>query len=115
MKTAKGYRKLIKHYNIQGQAHYLTFSCHQNKAYLSKDRTRNWLIESLLQAREKHQFELWGWVIMPNHAHLLILPQPETKISKILTSIKQPVARKASNWLRKQTCSSSLEHATLND
>jgi len=112
MKTVKGYRKLIKHYNIQGQGHYLTFSCHQNEAYLSKDRTRNWFIESLHQAREKHKFELWGWVTMPNHVHLLILPQHDSKIYEILNSIKQPVARKANNWLRKQTCSSGLEHAT---
>ncbi len=112
MKIAKGYRKQIKHYDLPGQAHYLTFSCHQNKNYLRKDRTRKWFIEALFQARAKHKFELWGWVIMPNHIHLLILPQHGGKICEILKSIKQPIARKASNWLRKKTCSSRLEHAT---
>lgn len=55
-------------------------------------------------AREKHDFELWGWVIMPEHVHLLIRPMAETyRIGSILQAIKQPVARKAIDWLRENS------------
>jgi len=103
MKTAKGYRKQIQHYDIPGQAHYLTFTCFRNQAFLSKDRTRHWFIESLEKARSKHDFDLWGWVIMPEHVHLMILPKTESSISKILASIKIPVSRLACSWLKKNS------------
>lgn len=34
------FRKKLKHYNLPGHAHYLTFSCHKRMQLLSKDRTR---------------------------------------------------------------------------
>ena len=44
--------------------------------------------------------ELWAYVIMPEHVHLLIWPtQHQYSISAILTSLKQPVARKALDYL----------------
>ncbi|NLX99777.1 MAG: hypothetical protein GXY83_27080 [Rhodopirellula sp.] len=47
-------------------------------------------------AREKHGFDLWAWVVMPEHVHLLIYPKlPGYRIDKILASIKRPVARNA--------------------
>jgi putative transposase len=72
------------------------------------------LVEAIATAREKHQFELLAYVIMPEHAHLLIQPQTLYDISAILKAIKQPVSRRAkrfleeenSGWLRKLTVKS---------
>lgn len=100
MKTEKGYRKFRKSLDIQGQAHYLTFSCFHNQPFLSKDRTRNWFIKSLANAKEKYSFELWAWVIMPEHIHLLVLPKENTKISHLLKAVKLSVGKTASNWVR---------------
>jgi len=59
------------------------------------------LIESIDAARQKHDFELWAYVFMPNHAHLVIHPRREIySISDILLSIKQPVSRRAIEYLR---------------
>lgn len=86
-------RKTIKHYEIEGHAHYLTFSCYRQLPLLSKDRTCQWLIDSIEAARTKHSFDLWAWVIMPNHAHLLIRPRlPNYCMGSMLRSIKQPGA-----------------------
>ena len=60
-------RKTVKHYDVFGDAHFLTFSCYHQIPLLSKDRTRLWFIEELNKARTKHQFDLWAWVIMPEH------------------------------------------------
>ena len=75
MRTADGPRKKIKHYDVPGHAHYLTFSCYRGLPLLSKDRTRVWFVEELAKARTKHHFDLWAWVIMPEHVHLLICPR----------------------------------------
>ena len=94
-------RKTVKHYDIFGDAHFLTFSCYHQIPLLSKDRTRLWFVEELNKARTKHQFDLWAWVIMPEHVHLLIRPRLRNcKISKILASIKKPVSYKAIRFLQ---------------
>ena len=98
------HRKTIKHYNIPGHAHYLTFSTYRRIPLLNKDRTRLWLIESIERARKLHDFDLWGWVIMPDHAHLLISPrQLVYRMDDILQSIKQPVSKKTIRYLSIQS------------
>ncbi len=93
--------KSCRRFNEPGHAHSLTFSCFQRRQFLSKDRTRNWLIEALAESRLVWQFDLWAWVIMPEHVHVLIWPrQPKYSISKILASIKLPVARRAVRYAR---------------
>ncbi len=81
-------RKTCKRYNLPGHAHFLTFSCFGRRPFLSRDRSRGWMIDAIALARERHGFDLWAWVIMPEHVHLLIFPRRETyEISAILTTM----------------------------
>lgn len=55
----------------------------------------NLLLQSIDQARKRHEFQLCAYVIMPEHVHLLVRPvRVEYRIADILKAIKQPVARK---------------------
>lgn len=48
-----------------------------------------------------HGFELWAWVLMPEHFHLVIFPRPGgPAMGTILLSIKQSTAKRALNWAR---------------
>ncbi len=102
MRTPHGPRKKATHYDLPGNAHYLTFSCYHGLPLLSKDRARLWFLESLANARVKYCFDLWAWVIMLEHVHLLIYPRERVyKTQQILAAIKKPVACKAIEFLRK--------------
>ena len=88
-------------YNDPGHAHELTFSCWRGMPLLSRDRTRRWFCEALDQARRKLDLELWAFCIMPEHAHVLLLPRdPNYKVAAILKAIKQPIAQKAIRFLK---------------
>jgi putative transposase len=101
MLNGKIYTKRCRRYNIEGDAHELTFGCYHSKPLLLAEGACNYLVESILSSREKHQFALWAYVFMPDHVHLLIFPKkPGYAISDILLSIKQPVSRKMTNYLR---------------
>lgn len=95
------HRKTRKVYDQEGDAHFLTFSCFRRLPLLSKDRTRQWMIDAIDLSRQKNPFDLWAWVIMPEHVHLVLLPHPNTKIASILTTMKQSVSRRAMIWLKK--------------
>jgi len=97
------HRKTCKRYNTPGDAHALTFSCFRRQPFLSKDGSRRWLMEAIDRARVKLRFHVWAYVIMPEHAHLLLWPtQPEYDISEILKSIKQSVAKRAVIFVRRE-------------
>ena len=94
-------RKTCQRWNTPWQAHELTFSCFQRRAFLGRDRTRQFLAEGVERARVRHSFHVWAYVIMPEHVHLLIWPAREAySVSDILKSVKQSVSRRAVNWLR---------------
>ncbi len=88
-----GRRKRCVRYNEPGHAHCLTFSCYDGLPLLSEERVCRWMIESLEAARGRHAFDLWGYVLMPEHVHLLLSPRlAEYSISRILHAVKRPVA-----------------------
>jgi putative transposase len=94
-------RKLREVRDVAGEAHELTFSCFRRLPLLARDRTRRWFVEALDAARRRDGFELWAYVIMPEHAHVLLFPTEATySTAAIRTAIKQSVARKAIAWLR---------------
>ena len=66
MRTVDGPRKTVKHFDLPGDAHYLTFSCYHGLQILSKNRTRLWFLEELAKARTKHHFDLWPGSSCPN-------------------------------------------------
>ena len=101
MLNGERYTKRCHRWNLPGHAHELTFSCYGNRAFLSRDRTCGYLADAIVASREKHDFDLWAYVFMPDHVHLVIHPrQGEYSVSTILRSIKQPVSRRALNYLR---------------
>jgi putative transposase len=94
--------KTCRRYNDPGDAHALTFSCFHRRPFFSKERPCGWLIESLQTARDRCNFDLWAYVIMPEHCHVLIFPRDaDYSISRILESIKLPVTRRAKSYLER--------------
>jgi putative transposase len=92
--------KTCRRYNTPGDSHALTFNCFHGQAFLSKDRTRLWLIDSLCRASERLQFDIWAYVIMPEHCHILVcFRNAAYSISRVLEAIKLPVTRRARSFL----------------
>jgi len=95
------HRKRCKRYNELGHAHAFTFSCFQRRPFLSKDRCCHWMLDALNRARQLHAYHLWAYVIMPEHAHVLVYPTLATyNVSEFLNSVKQSVSKRALLWVR---------------
>ena len=61
------------------------------------------MIESLQQLREKFEVDLWAYVVMPEHLHLLIRPRRlEYRMEHLLAALKRPVSAKAKAFLQEQ-------------
>jgi len=78
----------------------LTFSCFQRLPLLNRDRSREWFVEALDSTRKRWPIDLWAWVIMPEHVHLLVAPnEPDVSVGAFQGEIKEYVARRAIKWL----------------
>jgi putative transposase len=94
-------RKCRRRYDEPGDARELTFSCYRRFRFLDRDRTRGWFISALRDALARLPVELWAYVVMPEHVHLLVVPRGEPAgVSEFLRSVKEPVARRAIAYLR---------------
>lgn len=95
------HRKKRRAINEPGHAHFLTFSCWKRWPLLSKDRSRQWMIDAIRQMRRSQIVDVWAYVIMPEHVHLLILPQErDYEMRRILAALKAPVSRAAKLFLQ---------------
>jgi len=82
------HRKKIKHFNVEGHAHLLTFSCFGRQALLDDDMRRRQLSFFIDRAMLRHQCKLIAFVYMPEHLHLLVFPSND--IESVLYAIKKP-------------------------
>jgi putative transposase len=100
------YRKASR-LNIPGHVHFYTFSCYQRMPLLTNELWRIWLAESIDHASKKLNVDLWAYVFMPEHVHLLIHPRRESyRISAFMQLAKNPMARRVINSLK--ACDSPL-------
>src|SRR5229473_5679239 len=86
--------KGLKRYYGQGQLHFVTFSCYRRLALLGTARARNMFVKELCRVRREYGFSLVGYVVMPNHVHLLMSEPKKGTPSTVLQMLKQRVSRK---------------------
>lgn len=94
-------RRHRRHCNDPGHAHELTFTCYRRFQFLKAERTCQWLVESIDEARQDLKFDLWAYVFMPEHVHLILRPRETgAEIESILKAIKAPVGSRAIKYLK---------------
>jgi putative transposase len=86
-------RNPLKRYYGDGDLHFVTFSCYRRRAYLGPPRARDELVKILNLVRCRFGFRLIGYVVMPEHVHLLLSESQPANPSKILQTLKQNMSR----------------------
>jgi len=86
--------KTLKRITGRGDLHFITFCCYQRRPLLASARTRNLAVQILKEIRARYHFRIVGYVIMPEHLHLLITESRPTPPSKIIQIFKQRLSRR---------------------
>jgi putative transposase len=85
--------KNLERYYGRGDLHFVTFSCYRRIPLLRTIGARNVFVKALGAIRDRYKFSLVGYVVMPEHVHLLISEPPESTPSIVLKVLQQRVAR----------------------
>ena len=87
----------LKRYQHSKQTHFLTFSCCQRLPHLREIWSRDLFVECLERTRRSYRFRVYGYVVMPEHVHLLVSEPAVDVLSKAIQALKISVARRAAN------------------
>jgi putative transposase len=109
------FTKTRRAWDEPGHAHFLTYSCYRRLPLLSRDRTRRWVVAALGATRAVLHVELWAYVIMPEHVHVLLYPQTAVyEMRRILARLKRPVSDAARDFLEETANDAWLARLTVN-
>ena len=65
-------RNPLRRYYGHHELHFVTFSCYRRRPYLGTRHARDQFVKVLDQVRTRWKFPLIGYVVMPEHIHLLM-------------------------------------------
>jgi putative transposase len=85
--------KGLKRYYGHDYLHFLNCSCYHCQPWLSEPRPRDLFLQILEQARQRYLFVAVGYVVMPDHIHLLISEPEQGTPSTVMQVLKQRFAR----------------------
>ena len=83
-------KRIYGHHDL----HFVTCSCYKRQPLLGSGRSRDVFLRIFEQVRRKYRFEVVGYVVMPEHFHVLI-GEPEIGTpSTVMQVLKQRVGRR---------------------
>jgi putative transposase len=84
----------LKRYQQARQLHYITFTCYHRAAFMAKLHARDIFVQALERVRRWYGFYVVGYVVMPEHVHLLVSEPERATLPLSLQMLKQTVSRK---------------------
>ena len=84
--------KALLRFHHTGDWHFITCSCYRRQKFFDSVRRRDLFLEILEQVRAKYEFVVAGYVVMPEHFHLLISEPRVKKLSRVMQVLKQRVS-----------------------
>jgi REP-associated tyrosine transposase len=92
--------------------HYTTSVCYRRVPVFSSKKACSLFIEALVETRRRSPLKLIGYVIMPDHIHLIINPLGRD-ISAVMNQLKSASARSIIDWLKETKYGTSLKKLAL--
>jgi len=86
--------KGLVRYQKSGVFHFLTFSCYRREPLLASSAAFEVFVSELEKVRRCYGFVVAGYVLMPEHVHLLIGEPRRSSLSVALQVLKQNTSRK---------------------
>ena len=94
-------RSLHRYYG-SGDFHFITCSCYERQPFLGTIRQRDLFLKVLEQVRGRYRVVVLGYVVMPEHFHLLINEPQRGTPSTVMQVLKLGFTRRVlGEWKRR--------------
>ena len=102
-------RQNLKRYYGGGHLHFITCSCYGRKPFLGSARRRDLFVTILEHVRKRYAFVIVGYVVMPEHIHLLISEPQKKNPSTVMQALKLGFARRVLAQARRRRNAAQAE------
>jgi putative transposase len=85
----------LKRLHHSGQSHFITFSCYHRQPLLEKMHMQDAFLFALEQTRRRFHMRVYGYVVMPEHVHLLLSEPAGNALSGAMQLLKTKVSTQA--------------------
>jgi putative transposase len=82
-------------YQQTGEFHFLTFSCYRRRSYFTSATAMDRFEDALERIRLRYLFIVSGYVVMPEHVHLLVNEPQRALLSKTIQALKLSVSMRS--------------------
>src|SRR6266702_5460722 len=84
----------LTRFHHSGQSHFVTFCCYHRRRLFITDASRRIFESALERVRRSSRLQVYGYVVMPEHVHLLLSEPEKDTLADALKSLKQGVSRR---------------------
>jgi REP-associated tyrosine transposase len=84
----------LTRFHHSGQSHFVTFCCYHRQRLFTTDASCRVFESALERVRRSYRLYVYGYVVMPEHVHLLLSEPPRDTLADALKSLKQGVSRR---------------------
>jgi REP element-mobilizing transposase RayT len=84
----------LKRFQQTRQLHFLTFSCYHRQPKFGTTASRQTFESAFEQVRQNYNLCVYGYVVMPEHVHMLVNEPEHGMLAQAMQSLKQSVARR---------------------
>jgi putative transposase len=85
----------LKRYQQMKHLHFVTFSCYRRRAHLEAAGAKELFEDALERIRCRYEFQVAGYVVMPEHIHLLVSEPRRESLAVALQALKLSVVRRS--------------------
>jgi len=82
----------LRHYDHLNTARFITFSCYRRHKLLTAKPVILAFLETLQAIRLQHHIRIFGYVIMPEHVHLVLHPRKTLRLGPVIGELKSKSA-----------------------
>jgi putative transposase len=84
----------LKRFHESKEPHFITFSCDHRQPLLTSPEAKNIFVAALERVRRAYVLRVFGYVVMPEHVHLLLSEPQRDTLAGAIKSLKQGVSRR---------------------
>ena len=84
----------LKRFHQSREPHFITFSCYRRTPLLNSPHAKNTFATALERVRRSYGLRVFGYVVMPEHVHLLLSEPNRDTLAVAIKSLKQGVSRR---------------------
>jgi len=85
----------LRRFHESGQSHFVTFSCYLRQTFLNDGFLADAFLRSLEKVRLRFRLRVFGYVVMPEHVHLLVSEPEKSTLAHAIQGLKISSSRAA--------------------